>query len=607
MSYKKCYATRLGKNKYKMHLWDEGGYDEIEWNNAAYVEDPEGKFKGINGEKLTKTYKWDKNTSNIHFHDMKPYQKFLIERYGVDDTPSTGHREVFFDIECEIGGALTEDYIESAPMPITSIAWWDKTPDTWHILILDKKNQLKHTKARNKEIIPCRTENELLGKFIEKVRDMDPDILVGYNSDYFDIPYLYYRMCNTVGKEFADHLSPVGIVNCKKNNQYWYKRNQFVEIVGIESLDYIRLHKKYSWKDEPSWKLDAIGEKYVGMNKIEYEGNLDQLFEDDIHKFIKYNFVDVEILQKLDDKLQYLALTKNLSHKGKHNYSEVYANTVSQDGAISAYLLSQNIIPPRRDEFPIHKKNYAGGYLFCPKAGLYKYMFDEDLTSLYPSIIMSINIGKETLKGRIIDKDDRNNRLGLNDLKERDPEEELLVENKHRKQAYVKVSKLIQMIEENNLAISANGVFFETDRESVLSTILKKWFDERVVYKRAMKKAYQNKDKEAGEYNYLMQYTMKILLNSLYGATALGSFRYGNVILSEAITLSGQRIIQESALCANRHMNKVMRNEIKLDLNIDTSDEIDIVEPIIFETGSIEEERFNTMDQMPILGRDHTG
>ena len=104
---------------------------------------------------------------------------------------------------------------------------------------------------------------------------------------------------------------------------------------------------------------------------------------------------------------------------------------------------------------------------------------------------------------------------------------------------------------------------------------------------------------------------MKILLNSLYGATALGSFRYGNVILSEAITLSGQRIIQESALCANRHMNQVMRGEIKLDLykelDIDTSDEIDIVKPIIFETGSIEEERFNTMDQQDILGRDHNG
>jgi hypothetical protein len=98
---------------------------------------------------------------------------------------------------------------------------------------------------------------------------------------------------------------------------------------------------------------------------------------------------------------------------------------------------------------------------------------------------------------------------------------------------------------------------------------------------------------------------MKILLNSLYGATALGSFRYGNVVLSEAITLSGQRIIQESALCANRHMNKVIRGEIKLDLN--TPNKVDIVEPVIFETGSIEEERFKTLDQMPILGRDHTG
>jgi DNA polymerase elongation subunit (family B) len=116
--------------------------------------------------------------------------------------------------------------------------------------------------------------------------------------------------------------------------------------------------------------------------------------------------------------------------------------------------------------------------------------------------------------------------------------------------------------------VAANGSMFRTDKEAVLSTILKKWFEERVLYKGRMKKAYQSGDKEAGEYNYLMQYTMKILLNSLYGATALPSFRYGmnQSILSEAITLSGHRIIQESALCANRHMNKVMRNEIKLDI-----------------------------------------
>ena len=566
--YKKCYATRLGNNKYKIHLWDEAGYDELEWYNTAYKECSEDKAtdKGINGENLIRSYEWNKNTPNLHFHDMKPYQKYLIERYGIDDKPSTGHRELFFDIECEIGGALTEEYIERAPMPITSIAYWDKTPDKWVILVLDKKDELKRTKAKNKEIIPCTTEQSLLANFLEHFREIDPDILIGYNSDFFDIPYLYYRMCNVLGDEFANELSPINRVNAKKGKQYCFKRNQFVDIVGVESLDYMRLHKKYSWKDEPSWKLDAIGEKYTGIGKVEYEGNLDQLFETDIQKFIQYNFRDVEILKLLDEKLQYIALTKNLSHKGKHNYSEVYANSNTQDGAISAYLLSQNIIPPPKDPNPKSKKGYAGGYLFCPKAGLYKYMFDEDLTSLYPSIIMSLNIGKETFIGRIVDADDRNNRLGLNDLKERDQDEELLVENPKGQQTKVNVGRLVAMIEQNELAISANGSIFDTKKESTLSTILNKWFNERVDYKNKMKLAYKVGDKEKGEYYYLMQYTMKILLNSLYGATALPSFRYGMSlsILSEAITLTGHRIIQESALCANKHMNKVIKNEVKL-------------------------------------------
>ena len=190
---------------------------------------------------------------------------------------------------------------------VTSIAWYDKQVDEWGILILDTKNQLKHTKAKNKEITPCKSESELLAKFLEKFREIDPDILVGYNSDYFDIPYLYYRMCNVLGEDWARHLSPIGYVR----ETPWFKE-QYVQICGVESLDYMRLHKKFSWRDEPSWKLDAIGEKYAGINKVEYEGNLDSLFETDIHKFIEYNFVDVKILVELDKKLEYLALTKKL-------------------------------------------------------------------------------------------------------------------------------------------------------------------------------------------------------------------------------------------------------------------------------------------------------
>ena len=373
-------------------------------------------------------------------------------------------------------------------------------------------------------------------------------------------------MCNILGEDMAAFLSPIGKVKERINFQTGeiWSPDQPIEIAGMESLDYMRMHRKYSWEDEPSWKLDSLGEKYAGIGKIEYNGSLDRLFEEDIHKFIQYNFRDVEILVEWDKKSQYLALTKNLAHKGKINYSDVYHSSKIHDGAISAYLLSEGIVPPAKDRNPIIKLNYAGGYLFCPKAGIYNYMFDEDLTSLYPSIIMSINIGKETYVGRIIDVNDRNNRLGLNDLLNRDQDEELLLENPKRKRTKVTVGKLIEIIKENNFSISANGVFFRTDRESVLSTILNKWFNERVFYKGEMKKAYQSKDTEGGEKYHLLQYTMKILLNSLYGATALKSFRYGNVILSEAITLSGQRIIQESALTANRHMNKVMRGEESL-------------------------------------------
>jgi DNA polymerase elongation subunit (family B) len=512
--YKKVFAQGIGKNQYRIHLWDDGGYDEILWKNTAYIECPksEASYKGLKGEYLKKIKDWYRDMDGLHFHDMAPYQKFLIEKYGVDDSIPTSHKEVFFDIEIEMGGALTEDYIKSAPKPVTSIAWYFKQKDQWGILILDEENQLERTKQGNKHIIPVKTEEELLSKFIELIRSIDPDILVGYNSDYFDIPYLYHRICRVLGEDWANMLSPIGIV---RDVSQWNK-DKYLQIAGLECLDYMLMHKKYSWKDEPSYKLDVLGEKYAGLRKIEYNGSLDRLFQEDIFKFIEYNFRDVEILVEWDKKSQYLSLTKNLSHKGKINYSDVYASSKVHDGAISSYLLSQNIIPPSRDKNPLIKKNYAGGYLFCPKAGLYQYMFDEDLTSLYPSIIMSLNVGKETYVGRVLDLyNDRNNRLGLNDLKQKPPNEKLPVENRKGKQTYIECGKIVEIIEDSNLAISANGVMFRKDKKSVLSVILNTWFDERVVYKGLMKKAYKEGNVKEGELNHLKQYTMKILLNSL--------------------------------------------------------------------------------------------
>ena len=479
---------------------------------------------------------------------------------------------MFFDIECEIVGALTEENIQNPRGKITSIAWYHRQEKRYGCLILDKQNQIEKRPAYKKdgyikEIIPCDSEYDLLDKFLAIYREINPRILIGYNSDFFDVPYLYYRIMKVLGEDREKELSEVNIVESQLESYYWNKRNTYVNIAGVESLDYMRLHKKFGWKDEESWALNAIGEKYVNLGKVDYEGNLDDLYKKDINKYIEYNFRDVEILVKLDEKFQYIDLVKNLSHKGKHRYQEVYSNSLTQDGAISAYLLKNNIIPPSKAIKPMIKKNYAGGYLFCPKAGKYDYVFDLDYTSLYPSIIMELNIGKETYKGRIIDEgDDRNNYLSFIDLKKRDPEELLLVENSKGKKIDLKVSEILNLVESNNLSITANGVMFTQDKQSLLSIVLERWFNERVEYKNKMKEAYKANDKEKGEYYFLMQYTMKILLNSLYGATALPRFRYGNVILAESITLTGQRLIQASAYHANYYFNNILNGKEKLEL-----------------------------------------
>lgn len=555
--YKRCFATRIKDNDYNIHLWTDNGYEYTRWSYPAYeLSDSENcKYKTLDGLGVDEVLTW-RDGDDVIFNDMSPVQRYLIERYGTNDTPSKTHEEVFFDIEIEIGDTLTPQYIESAPKPVTSIAWYHKQADKWCILILDKNCELEYSKFDNKEIIPYNTEAELLIAFLEKMRVINPDILVGYNSDYFDIPYLYFRICNVLDSECASMLSPINRAWKTKDNGK--EKDKFVNIVGLECLDYMRLLKKYSMSDEASYKLDAVGLKYLNKGKIEYEGTLDKLFKEDKNKFIEYNFRDVEILKELDEKFKYIEITKNLAHKGKILYSEVYGSSKIHDGAISTFLLSQNIIPPSRDSNQITKPGFAGGYVFCPYAGLFKFVFDVDLTSLYPSIIRSLNIGKETYLGSIVN--DKNNiNYDLNGLKQMDQESYLNITNYVNKNTKIKVKDLIDNIIKNKIIISANGAMYTSKKKSALVTILSLWFAERVEYKNLMKKYSKAGDKIlANEYD-TKQYVIKILLNSLFGALALKSFRYGGAIHAETVTLTGQKIITYSANTINKAINKKIK------------------------------------------------
>jgi len=342
-----------------------------------------------------------------------------------------------------------------------------------------------------------------------------------------------------------------------------------VELGGLNHLDYMLLYKKYNPKQEESYKLGDIGTKYVNLGKVDYEGNLDRLFKDDINKFIEYNLRDVEILIELEKKFKFIELTIAICHLCHVPYEQIYLSTALNDGAILTYLKRKGIVSPNkptttRPSLYDAKEEYAGGYLKDPVPGLYEWVIDLDFTSLYPSIIRSLNIGIETYIGRIVNNDKYDNNWTLDDLRKMDPEQlvtlEKLNDDKTTNQNQVSVGKIIQFIESGNILVAASGALFRTDRSSVVCDVLTDWFNKRVEYKNLMKKAYKSGDAVKGEFYNRRQHAYKIKLNDVYGCYAINGWRYtdGHKIISKAITLTGQRVTQESIKFVNKWMNDLL-------------------------------------------------
>jgi len=543
--------------------WMEFQYQPTYWKRTN--EWSETARPVLTGGWAVPTKKYSKDDPDLLEKDIDKSLVVLRELYyKEDDVVPTWHNIVYIDIEIEMGGALTPHYIQQAPMPLTSIALIDVTTKQKICLVVDPSGQIKEINQDGKLIIPCRNERELIGKFLSKFEELDPTILVGYNSDYFDMPYLYYRIKQVVGEDEVLRLSPIKKVNAREFNG----ENQ-ITIGGVNCLDYMLLHKKYIMKEEPSYKLGDIGTKYVNLGKIEYEGNLNTLFRDDINKFIDYNLRDVEIIEALEAKLKFIDLTIMISHICNIPYESIYWNTVMNEGAILKHLRRENIVSPNKPtthnpSLKNFNASYAGGYLLEPIPGLYFDVIDLDFTSLYPSIIKSLNLGIETLVGRI--KVDYNptyeQNHSLDKLKERDPEEVVTVEKVNKKnytltQAQIKLGDLINIIEDNNFTISASGAMFRTDEQSVVAKILEGWFDKREHYRGLKKKAGKEEDWANYKLYDLFQHAFKILQNAMYGTFAKSGWRYtdGQLICSAAITNTGQSLTQNSIKFVNNKLN----------------------------------------------------
>jgi len=558
-------AIYYDRSTYTFNLRDDKtGWSEFKYTRPRFIIDPNGQYPTLDGKRANSITKYDWKDNSLYESDLDANTAVLIDRYKDSDDTAEWQNIVYFDIECEIAGALTPELIKNAPTKITSIAVYDNTTQKYYCLILDENKQIQTINEDSRAIISFQHEHDLLRAFLNLWEQLDPTIITGWNTEYFDVPFLYHRIENQLGTSEASRLSPL-----RKIKFGQYINDAPVSLAGLSHLDYMLLFKKYNAKQEPSYKLGDIGEKYVGLGKIEYEGNLDRLFSEDVNKYIEYNIRDVEIIIELEKKFKFIELTITICHLCHVPYEQIYLSTSLNDGAILTYLKRQGIVSPNkptttRPALYAVKEEYAGGYLKDPVPGLYEWVIDLDFTSLYPSIIRSLNIGIETYVGRIMNDGKYDNNWTLDDLKLMDPEQlitiERLKDDKSTNHSQTTIGQIVKFIEGGDILVAASGALFRTDKSSVVCEVLTDWFNKRVEYKNKMKKAYKAGDAVKGEFYNRRQHAMKIKLNDVYGCYAINGWRYtdGHKIISKAITLTGQRLLQESIKNMNVYLNKYL-------------------------------------------------
>jgi DNA polymerase elongation subunit (family B) len=397
-------------------------------------------------------------------------------------------------------------------------------------------------------------------KFLELYETIAPDVITGWNIDNFDIPYLFNRMKRILGDSQAKRLSPIGQAFYSPYRQRWF-------LAGVSCLDYLSLYKKFNYNELPNYRLDTIGQIELGKGKIEYKGSLDDLFNEDIEKFIEYNLVDVEIVVELDKKLQFIDLCRGICHVGHVPYEDFVYSSKYLEGALLCFLKRKGLVAPnkpsdRKEMMQALRDNeqekFIGAYVKDPIVGKYDWVYDLDLTSLYPSIIMTINISPETKVGKIADWD-------VQQFMKKEVDYYQMGEDQ------ISRDNLEKYIKEADLTISSNGVLYRKDKMGCIPEILDTWFNQRVEFRKLEKKYGNEGNKEQYAFYGKRQLVQKILLNSLYGVLGLPAFRFYDVDNAEAVTTTGQTVIKNTANMGNIKYNKELgTKDVDSNIYIDT-------------------------------------
>ena len=401
------------------------------------------------------------------------------------------------------------------------------------------------TKRPDVTYIECQSEKQLLMEFFKFWTKNYPDIITGWNTKFFDLPYLCNRIKYLVGDKVINKLSPWGLIEQEQITVRGRSQTAY-DIKGITMLDYLDLYKKFIPVRQESYKLDHIGKVELGLAK---DSNPYDTFREwytkDFQSFVDYNIKDVEIVDQLEDKLKLIELILNMSYEAKINYQDVFSQVRFWDTLIYNFLRKDNIvIPPKEDN--IKDEKYPGAYVKDPLVGMHNWIVSFDINSLYPHLIMQYNISPEKIIGM------KSNGITVNKM--------------------LNESTPLTYLKTEGATITPNGALFKTDSEGFLPKLLGKMYNDRVYYKKKMleaKKEY-NKTKDPNLTKEIsrchnIQWAKKIALNSAYGAIGNQYFRYYDVRQAMAITLAGQFVIRFIEKNVNEYMNKILKTHDKID------------------------------------------
>jgi len=547
-------------------------YREYSANYVFYYDDPRGKFQSIYGTPVSrfstrnnKEFRKEmriQSGKQLYESDINPIHRCLEENYKSIDAPTL--QTAFFDIEVAFDLVRGFSPVEDPFNPVTAISVYLDWLDRLVTLVVPPQHMSWETAqeivAQFEDTVLFEREEDMLNAFLDLIDDAD--VLSGWNSEGYDIPYTVNRITRVLSKDDTRRMCLWGQFPKQRTFERYGAEAQTYDLIGRVHMDYMQLYRKYTYEERHSYSLDAIAEHELGERKTQFEGTLDQLYNQHFKKFIEYNRQDTALLNRLDKKLRFLDLANELAH----------ANTVLLQTTMGAVAVTEQaiineahergmVVPNRKQRLTDDDTQAAGAYVAYPKKGIHEYVGSVDINSLYPSAIRALNMGPETIVGQLrpIMTDryiaDRIKSgmsfaaaweglfasLEYTAVMEQQRGTEITIDWQGGEESVHSAAEVWNIIFNSNQPwiMSANGTIFTFEKKGVIPGLLERWYAER---KEMQAKKKDSKDKKEEAFWDKRQLVKKINLNSLYGAILNPGCRFFDHRIGQSTTLTGRAI-----------------------------------------------------------------